>query len=366
METFFKMKIDVYLPLMFLSVLAVAAEDLNHCPPIVHRLNQFVNSHGDYCYVFVNEEKYWTTARDYCWNNGGEMLEVDDKATMQFIRSTLNSRELGWRNNGVWLGAHDRHKEGQWLWSSNRRMSYNDWARGQPSSFIPGTGISFEDCACMRKSDNWKWHDCPCEMLGWQYKFICQFPFNKGSAIEYHSGALDPNDSNKGTVIGICVGSMCFLLLLLCILFFVYRRRQRKKPNREDEPPQFENLSYAQLRQTDAEGRDPGAMCFTANQMNSLYEEVSKPVNHGVNYYSNISVAGACADAALSPKVTNIVAAKENNATVEKAVDKPLQVKIVSNKLYDMEDTAEGATAAEVDTAVCEKEEEDHHYEDLN
>lgn len=142
--------------------------------------------------------------------------------------------------------------------------------------------------------------------------------------------------------------------------------RHRKKPNHEDQPPRFENLTYAELRQADAEGGESDATCFTANQMNSLYEEVSKPVNHGVNYYSNMNGAGACAAAALSPKVTNIEAAKENNATAEKAVDKPLQVKIVNNKLYDMDERAEGAAAAEVDTAVCDKEEEDHHYEDLN
>lgn len=66
----------------------------------------------------MDEEVYWNDARDKCWDMGGELLAVRDVATMNFIKATLNSKKLGWRNQGVWLGA--RYYSGKWRWTTGK------------------------------------------------------------------------------------------------------------------------------------------------------------------------------------------------------------------------------------------------------
>lgn len=53
-----------------------------------------------------------------------------------------------------------------------RETVYQNWAPNQPSSLF---GLSIENCCCMRRADNWKWHDYHCHMDGFTYNFICQY-----------------------------------------------------------------------------------------------------------------------------------------------------------------------------------------------
>jgi len=48
---------------------------------------------------------------------GGELVEISDLATNEFVARTLNA--LWWQNNGVWLGLNDRHSEQQWRWAGS-------------------------------------------------------------------------------------------------------------------------------------------------------------------------------------------------------------------------------------------------------
>ena len=80
------------------------------------RSPHFAKVYNGTCYLFVNHEQYWKRARDDCWNMGGEMLSLKDEKTMQFIRSVLNSRQLRWFKQGVWLGAS--YSRGRWRWTT--------------------------------------------------------------------------------------------------------------------------------------------------------------------------------------------------------------------------------------------------------
>ena len=66
----------------------------------------------------MDDERYWSEARKSCWTMGGEMLSVENYNTMVFIRSVLNSRQLGWNKKGVWLGA--RYRGGVWQWTTGK------------------------------------------------------------------------------------------------------------------------------------------------------------------------------------------------------------------------------------------------------
>lgn len=60
------------------------------------------------------------------------------------------------------------------LWTfAGEPVSYQNWASGQGGSLLPG--LSLENCAAIRRQDNWKWHDYPCRLLKFHYHYICQF-----------------------------------------------------------------------------------------------------------------------------------------------------------------------------------------------
>lgn len=130
--------------------------------------------HRSNCYQFVNTEKYWDDARDYCLQNGGKLVTIDNDDTQNFIKSTLNS--LSWTNNGVWIGLHDRVAEMSFEWVTTdkyvgRVMTYTNWAHGHPKAFFHGA----RDCVQMRRKSHWKWHESYCHFAKFQYKFICQY-----------------------------------------------------------------------------------------------------------------------------------------------------------------------------------------------
>ena len=51
-------------------------------------------------------------------------------------------------------------------------LVYSHFGRGHPGAFLH----SFRDCVRMvRGGGHWRWHETPCTVLKWQYKFICEY-----------------------------------------------------------------------------------------------------------------------------------------------------------------------------------------------
>ncbi|KAL8603599.1 hypothetical protein ACOMHN_022551 [Nucella lapillus] len=209
------------------------------CPEIVQRSRHFAKVHNGVCYLFVDQEHYWNDARSACWNMGGEMLSIKDEETMKFIRSALQSRQLRWFKEGVWLGA--RYVRGRWRWTTGVPLDYNNWADGEPSKLF-GL-VSVEDCALMRRDDNWRWHDYLCGSLRFHYNFICEFPFNSEGHYEAHSGS-QAKDNGNSTVLTIILASGGIVLLILLVVFFVVRRGYNYKKLVSSPDVHFDNRSY--------------------------------------------------------------------------------------------------------------------------
>jgi hypothetical protein len=127
------------------------------------------------CYQYVDREWYWPSARDYCMQNGGHLVTVNDPDTNDFIVWTLNN--LPWRNRGLWIGLHDRNGEMDWEWVTDHtnvaeNLEWSNWGRGHPR----GMFHTFRDCIRMvRGKGDWKWHETVCSALRWKYRFICQY-----------------------------------------------------------------------------------------------------------------------------------------------------------------------------------------------
>lgn len=98
-----------------MSVFSVLAWETQRCR---HRnAGHYIGTFKDTCYMFVADERHWDEARDFCWHAGAEMLAIRDKETMDFIRTVLDSRELGWNRNGVWNGLSNLRDRG-WEWTT--------------------------------------------------------------------------------------------------------------------------------------------------------------------------------------------------------------------------------------------------------
>ncbi|KAH9504040.1 hypothetical protein Btru_067597 [Bulinus truncatus] len=259
----------------------------NSCPQHLAKVvksKSFVHNHV--CYLFVNNELYWKDAREKCWNLGGEMLAIENEETMNFIKQTLESPELGWQRNGVWLGANLQSKV--WRWTNGRKMNYSNWAKGEPSEIL---GIlSVEDCILMWRSFDWKWKDNLCGTMRINYNYICQFPLSKpgDSNVKVASEALQyEKDNGYATIltwiIGLCSG---LLLLMLFVFLLLHYRFAKSKHKAALGAVHFRNNSFNNNNTTATENSPhpelprsmpPAVLPFHETPM---YTEVVKPNNH--------------------------------------------------------------------------------------
>jgi hypothetical protein len=84
------------------------------------------NPANNHFYLFVEENKSWHDARDYCEEQGGYLASVQDTAENLFIYSLTNGNS--------WLGATDEVLEGHWVWDSLEPWDYSNWLIGQPDN----------------------------------------------------------------------------------------------------------------------------------------------------------------------------------------------------------------------------------------
>ncbi|WAQ96503.1 hypothetical protein MAR_029193 [Mya arenaria] len=156
----------------------------------------------------VPSEKHWDEARSHCWRDGGEMVAIKDKETMDFIKETLNSRELGWTSNGVWNGASDLRNRG-WEWTTGEPLSggYEYWAPGEPSKVFQI--FSFENCCCMRRT--------------------LQEETSVGEQLVITGAPMVNYVDNKVTIIGLIIAGCLILLIMGSIIYCLHRKHEHQK-----------------------------------------------------------------------------------------------------------------------------------------
>lgn len=212
------------------------------CPTFLAKVPySHTDVHNDVCYLFVDDEKYWKSARQECYKLGGEMLTIENQETMDFIAGKLNSGDLGWDRNGVWIGM--RNTGGTWRWTNGRPMTYENWADGQPSQLL--YPFSFEDCAQMRRKSSWKWHDEICGSLKYHYNYICEFPLSKSTDLEEYvspSAASQEEDNGNTPILMIIIGmGLAILLLMLIIALLLHVHHRRSKQRQAELPVRYGN-----------------------------------------------------------------------------------------------------------------------------
>ncbi|KAJ8321156.1 hypothetical protein KUTeg_001281 [Tegillarca granosa] len=90
------------------------SSEVYRCPAHLPR-TPYLKTYRDQCYYFVNQERYWSDARDDCHHRGGgHHVIIKDQDTQNFVMTSL--QHLNWNKNGLWIGAHDLDAEGDWKW----------------------------------------------------------------------------------------------------------------------------------------------------------------------------------------------------------------------------------------------------------
>jgi hypothetical protein len=86
-------------------------------------------------YKFYREVMTWHQAKRRCEELGGHLAVVGSDAENGFIMALAKSGigNVGqW--DGVWLGATDEAKEGDWRWNDGAKVSFSKWAPNQPNN----------------------------------------------------------------------------------------------------------------------------------------------------------------------------------------------------------------------------------------
>ncbi len=88
-----------------------------------------------HAYKFFPEVLPWHRAKARCEEMGGRLPIVGSRAENDFVMNlALRGITSPGPMDGVWLGATDEHKEGDWEWVDGSTLSFTMWAPGQPNN----------------------------------------------------------------------------------------------------------------------------------------------------------------------------------------------------------------------------------------
>lgn len=187
-----------------------------------------VRVYQDRCYQFVGDIKRWPDARSYCQRAGGELAQIDNQETQDWLFKTLQ-QDLKWKEPTLWIGANRRGTGGTWQWAgSNDKLKFTYWAKGEPNNaniFLP------EECVSMWITEDGNWHDECCRCVGAKENFICMYgndigPNTGGQGGKPGTGEKVEQKSNVGLIVGLVVGVLGIALIVAGVVgFMLFKRR---------------------------------------------------------------------------------------------------------------------------------------------
>merc|ERR1712002_575513 len=116
------------------------------------------------CLLFNGSIAYtWDKANEFCYSQGGELVEIRYMEEMQFLISYLQQAET---THDWWTAGTDAGREGRWIWpSSLSTVESYVWYSSQPN------GGAASNCLRLYHSFSYKGADDPCAN---SYMPICQ------------------------------------------------------------------------------------------------------------------------------------------------------------------------------------------------
>ncbi|KAK0140766.1 Macrophage mannose receptor 1 [Merluccius polli] len=130
-----------------------------NCPPDWLR---FQNK----CFLFKGQKDdiraNWSSARDWCKGQGGNLAVIDDQYENDFVSSYLKDLE-----RPAWIGLSDKLAENQYAWVDGRPVLYTNWDSNEPNNHGGA-----EHCVAMTHSYlvSGRWNDAACSA---DWSFVC-------------------------------------------------------------------------------------------------------------------------------------------------------------------------------------------------
>lgn len=95
-------------------------------PPTSTRDLRRENPTNQHRYLYVRESQNWHSANEYCAEQGGHLVTIQDDAENQYIFRLTSGN--------TWLGATDEVYEGNWVWVSGEPWIFSNWRSGEPDN----------------------------------------------------------------------------------------------------------------------------------------------------------------------------------------------------------------------------------------
>merc|ERR1719228_399618 len=119
------------------------------------------------CLLFDSSTSYtWDKANQFCYNQGGLLVEIRQPQEMEFLMNYLKTLETHEDKHDWWTAGTDACREGSWIWLTTLGTVENYiWSSGEPNN-----GVAY-NCLRLDFSYSYKGIDAPCET---SLKPICQ------------------------------------------------------------------------------------------------------------------------------------------------------------------------------------------------
>merc|ERR1712126_458457 len=110
------------------------------------------------CLLFNSSKGYtWDKANEYCYKEGGELVEITRRQEMEFLISYLKQLETHEAKQNWWTAGTDVGRKGRWIWpSSLTNVESYVWHSSQPN------GGAAENCLILYSSSSYQGYDYPC------------------------------------------------------------------------------------------------------------------------------------------------------------------------------------------------------------
>lgn len=125
-----------------------------------------LNPANQHLYLYVNSERTWHEARNYCALQGGYLATIQTATENEFVY------QLTGGNSNVWLGATDEAEEGVWSWVTGEPWTYKNWAEGEPNNSIDVGDVRGENFM------SFLWPEAPSywnDLSGSSQPFVCEW-----------------------------------------------------------------------------------------------------------------------------------------------------------------------------------------------
>ena len=104
-------------------------------------------------YQVLADAKTWGESQAEALNMGGNLVTINSAEEQQWLQQTFGTTE------GFWTGLNDQFREGNFEWASGQRLSYTNWAAGQPNDAFLGQDFSGQDYVQMNYNSAGEWND---------------------------------------------------------------------------------------------------------------------------------------------------------------------------------------------------------------